>query len=172
MKAGKLMLGTSDPFRHSLIGLAPIFSGLAIIYFIGKFFSSFHILFSFTPGESIRLPQGWFAAFLLFAIFYLLFTVSVTMFSSRKDIESVIIVLPILIFILFALNYFGVKIVLENKLLENISLILKEINIYLLLMVIINTLVSIIFSLNLWCVGKILNKKVVRDTAVIKLSSY
>lgn len=155
-RAGKLMLGKVDPFRQTIVGLAPMIIGLVLIYLLGKTFSPYLLLFSFTPGESIRLPQGWFA---LFALCYLLFITSITMFSSRKDLESLIIVGPIILLILTSLHIVGIRIFFDNQLIEKANLILMDLNRFLLVTAIINLFVFSLLNLLLIFWQKILKRK-------------
>jgi hypothetical protein len=138
VRAGKLSLGKSDPFRLSLIGLAPIFIGLILIYLIGKFFLS-----AFSP-------------FLLFAIYYLLFTISITMFSSKKDLVSLWITLPVTFLLLTSLYLIGVRLFLEENFIQKANAIASGLNYYLLITTIIDYFILIILSINNYLWKKIL----------------
>lgn len=144
VKAGKLFLGQTDPFRLSLIGLAPILIGLFLIYLVGVYFIPSLTISSFTPGESIRLPQGWFVAILLFVVCYLLFVVSLTMFSSKKDMEGLKIAVPIILILFISLYFIGVRIFFDESLITRLTTILTDLNYYLLLAVIINGLIFLL----------------------------
>lgn len=71
IRLGSLQLVSTDPFRRTLIGIAPGISGLAVlsilVFFLGQ-----------TPPFS-----G-----LFFLLCYLVFTVANTMFSSAQDLEA------------------------------------------------------------------------------------
>lgn len=134
IKAGKLMVGKTDPFRQSLIGLAPVLIGLFLIYTIGKIFLIES--FSYSP-------------LLLFTICYLLFAVSTTMFSSRKDLESLMIALPIGLLLVLSLYLIGVRIFLEKTLMSNITSILSDLNYFLLTTAILDLIIYLFLVVNL-----------------------
>ena len=126
VKTGRLELAQTDPFRRTLIGLAPLIIGLTLIYFLGKYlFSNFSQLITHNSQPITIL--------LLFIICYLLFTISTTMFSSKKDLESLIVVGPLLLITMLLLEYFGVKIFIEEKTITEINLIFMNLNRYLLI---------------------------------------
>lgn len=75
VKLGSVSIGKTDPIRRAIIGVAPVFAGLAVLFAI----------FSFVFDSS--------NAFILLGGFYGLFAVSNTMFSSKKDIEGLLEVL-------------------------------------------------------------------------------
>ncbi len=72
IKAGSVMIASSDPFRRYLIGLAPMFAGMVAISALAYLLS--------------QSQNGWLTAF----YFYLLFAVSNSMFSSREDLKGFI----------------------------------------------------------------------------------
>lgn len=149
VKAGRLIYDSVDPVRQILIGLAPMIIGLIIIYLIGKFL---------LPNQ-LSLRQLADYQLSIFLGFYLLFITSFTMFSSKKDIESLIIVGPLMIMIILSLYITGVRVYFEKSLIDKITLILTDLNFYLLLAVIINSLVFLGLSTNLYFWQKILKRK-------------
>lgn len=84
---GKAEVGKTDPFRQLLIGVAPVFWGLAIIISSLWFFT--------LQGEALL----WQLALLL----YLVFVIANTMFASKKDMEGSLIVFFILAALLVSL---------------------------------------------------------------------
>ncbi len=147
VKAGKLFLGDTDPFRLSVIGLAPIIIGLVLIYIIGKIF-----LHGF--------PQLPITDYQLFISIYLLITISLTMFSSKKDLQGLLIAGPIILLIIISLYLVGVRVFLENNLLQKIEAILKYLNYYLLITAVLNYLVFLVLTINLSLCQKILNRRI------------
>lgn len=83
---GKAEVGKTDPFRQLLIGVAPVFWGLAIIISSLWFFT--------LQGEALL----WQLVLLL----YLVFVIANTMFASKKDMEGSLIVFFILATVLFS----------------------------------------------------------------------
>lgn len=89
VKLGSVAIGKTDPIRRAIIGVAPVFAGLAALFAI----------FSFVFDSSNVL--------ILLGGFYGLFAVSNTMFSSRKDIEGLLEVLIVGAIIFLALYFIG-----------------------------------------------------------------
>lgn len=153
VKAGKLFLGQTDPFRLTIIGLAPILIGLFLIYILCKLFIpdfSYLITHNSQPTTSI----------MSFVICYLLFVISITMFSSKKDLQGLIISLPIVVLIFGGLYFAGVRVFLENNLLWKIEAFMSNLNFYLLLTVIIDLSIFLLLSGNLFLWQKILRRKI------------
>lgn len=98
VRMGSVAIATVDPIRRSLIGVAPIFFGFAAVLGI--------LFFVFQPGQSLI----WWE---LVIAFYLIFSISNTMFSSKKDLEGTPEILLAIIFLallIFAVLYFlGVR---------------------------------------------------------------
>lgn len=95
VKMGSVEIGKTDPVRRSIIGFAPVFLGLVIV--IGVIYLSFSTILFF-QNKNIFI----FVAIIL-TIIYLLFAISNTMFSSRRDMEGTIeIAITLLIIFLVA----------------------------------------------------------------------
>jgi len=82
VKLGSVAIAKTDPVRRFLIGVAPLFGGLGVI--VTAFF--------YFP---LSLSFRWQSIVLV----YILFEISNTMFSSKKDLEGA---LGLFIFVLFA----------------------------------------------------------------------
>ncbi len=149
IQAGKLEIAKTDPFRHALIGLVPVFSGLALIFVIGKLLS-----FSF-PSITYNLQPVTFVGL------YLLFVITSSMFSSRKDLETMVIALPVTLVVIFMLNYIGLRILFDPGLIEKTAKILTELNGYLLICGAVDLFVLIFFQINISLWQKILKKNIV-----------
>lgn len=89
VKLGSVAIGKTDPVRRAIIGVAPVFAGLAVLFAIFSF--------AFNSSNALILLGG----------FYGLFAVSNTMFSSRKDIEGLLEVLIVSAIIFLALYFIG-----------------------------------------------------------------
>lgn len=148
IKTGKLTIGKTDPFRLSIIGLAPLIVGFVIIYLIGK---------TFLPDISYILNTKYLILNTL--CFYLLFAISTTMFSSKKDLESLMIALPIVLLLFLSLYIIGVRIFLENTLIDKITKILSDLNFYLLITGVLDFIVYLFLATNLTFWRKILRFK-------------
>lgn len=152
VKAGKLFLGDTDPFRLSIIGLAPILIGLLLIYIAGQYF---------IPAFSQPLTTNrQLTTLSLFVICYLLFAISLTMFSSRKDVESLILSGPIVLILFVSLYIVGVRIFLNISLTAKLGKFLSDLNYYLIITVILNLLVFTFLTGSLYFWQKILKRKI------------
>ncbi len=76
VKLGSVQVAQSDPIRQTLIGVAPILVGLLAI--VGLVF--------FNKEALLTLSPAWLVALVI----YLIFEITNTMFSSKKDIEGTI----------------------------------------------------------------------------------
>lgn len=139
IKTGKLELAQTDPFRRTFIGLSPLITGLTLIYLTGKYFFPYFKL----QTTDYRLLT---TVIILFVICYFLFTISSTMFSSKKDLESLTVAGPLLILIFLAIKYAGVKIFLEEKLVQEMDLFLSDMNFYLLVSLVIDYLLFFLLA--------------------------
>lgn len=148
VKTGRLEIVKPDPFRHILIGLAPMIVGLIIIYVIGNY-----LLPSFSQLLSFQFSV------LSIISLYLLFAMSVTMFSSRKDLESLIIAGPIIFLIGLSLYLFGIRIVFEESLVAKITQILSSLNYYLLISLVLDYLIFVFLTLCVSLLQKIFKRK-------------
>lgn len=147
VKSGALEIGKTDPFRRSLVGLAPIVSGLIIIFFIGK-----------TLLPSIDSILHFQLSIIHYLSFYFLFAVSSMMFSSKKDLESLIIALPLVLLISASLYIIGVRIFFEENLTKTISAIISRLNTYLLLANCLDYLILLMISGVLYLLQKFSRK--------------
>lgn len=124
VKMGSVAIGKTDPIRRTLIGIAPVVFGLAII--LGSVFWVYE--------------RGLFKEPIVVVILaYLIFEVGNTMFSSKKDVEGALrVFIPAVLIYLF-LYFFGLRI--------NFSLnfeVLREASIFLLIPIIIDLLLLIL----------------------------
>lgn len=128
VKTGSMEMAHTDPFRHTLIGFAPLLSGIATIYFTGKYFLPEIISVFQNP-----FPQTISGLQVMFSVsgIYILSIISLTMFTSKKDLEGFKIAAPILILAFLALNYAGIDIVISPDLVERINKVISDLNILL-----------------------------------------
>lgn len=138
VKMGHIMIAKTDPIRLTIIGVAPMIVGLVIIYFLGN-----SIWQGFTLTESRR------NLFLAIEI-YFLFITSVTMFSSKQDLKSLLITLPFTILIFSALYFSGIKITIEKNILDKITRVFSILNRNFILTAIVNYTVLIILTGGRW----------------------
>lgn len=74
VKLGSVQIGKTDPFRRTLVGVAPVLLGMVLIFSI----------FLFVKIDT----SPWWQTIL---VLYFLFQIGNTMFSSKKDIEGSIL---------------------------------------------------------------------------------
>lgn len=149
VRAGKLEISDCDPFRKTIIGIAPMLVGLTLIYFIGEFFfSSFSLT---TNHQQLTAIIG----------FYFLLTVSATMFSSPKDLESLIIVLPILTILFLFFYFIGLRITLTGNIIDVIENLVKKLNFALIISIVANFLIVIICTFFIQLFQKILKRNLI-----------
>lgn len=125
IKLGTVYYIKKDFFRGLLVGIAPLFG--AILFF-------------------------WTISHLTINLFfyYLIFTISTTMFSSKKDLEDLLYLIPFFLFIFLIFYIFNLKIdFIVNFALNNKGLInfLKRVNFFLFLSIIINFVIFAILKL-------------------------
>lgn len=89
LKLGSIEIAKTDPIRRSIIGFAPVFVGIALVLGLVHFVVNSTAL----PGIGI-----------ITLMFYLLFAISNTMFSSSSDMEGTIEIM-ITLLIIFAISY-------------------------------------------------------------------
>lgn len=99
VKLGSVEIGKTDPVRRSIIGFAPVFAGLIIVVGVVYLFSS-NILFFQNKNLYIFIA-------VIFILVYLLFAISNTMFSSRKDMEGTLEILITLLIVFTAFYILG-----------------------------------------------------------------
>jgi len=91
LKLGSAQIAATDPFRLTLIGFAPFLSANLIIYLFFRFWLNF---------SSVSALPFW----QLIVFFYLIFTLSNTMFSSTSDLQASGVPLTLLLLITLALT--------------------------------------------------------------------
>lgn len=116
IKAGGVMIAETDPLRRTLIGLAPVYVGVAVLAVI-----SFFIRHSLAASQESVLKNALVSSL----YFYLHFAVSNSMFSSKEDMKGVI---PFTITVgLFAAAGFaaGFRFSLTGQLLTGLNLVIE-----------------------------------------------
>lgn len=121
VKTGTLKIAKVDPFRRTLIGLAPTLIGSGLMFFINNYFLNLQSLNFYALRVLFSSPLN-----LVFC--YLLLVISLSMFSSKKDLETIFI--PLFILFCFSLAFYlgGFQIRFSEKILESLNLLLKNLN--------------------------------------------
>jgi len=97
VKLGGVAIGHTDPFRRAVIGFAPVLFGTALIILIPIYFLSGGFSFDWKS----------------LVIFYLVFEVGNTMFSSRKDVEGTIELMLVLAILFMTFYFIGFRVPLN-----------------------------------------------------------
>jgi len=123
LKLGSVVYEKKDLLRSILVGIAPLFGGLAFFLFLANF--------------NIFPQINWLVNLFLL---YLIFVVSVNMFSSKKDLQDLLFLIPLSLIAGLVIYIFNLPIdlVFNNGFWHNIIIIFRRINIYLLLSLGIN----------------------------------
>src|SRR5690606_2967609 len=94
VKMGSVAIGHTDPVRRALIGMAPFFWGTTILLMILFAFQSFGGI----DNIWITIITG-----------YVVFEISNTMFSSRKDMEGTLELFLALLVVLLLFYFLGFR---------------------------------------------------------------
>lgn len=136
IKLGSVEIDRTDPFRRALIGVAPIIWGISMLLLFTWLIESF-------------VPREWGSWWMYLIVGYLIFVTSNTMFSSRKDMEGMLLINVLIIATvggLLLLKVYAPFIWFANLLNTNSSFMLG-LNIYLLVPIIVDIFIYSIFKL-------------------------
>ncbi len=119
IKLGSVVFSKKDFIRGILVGVAPLFIALSLFWLLAE------LNYLTSTTVSLRLSIG-----------YLIFVVSSTMFSSKRDLVDFIFVLPLFIIMIAFIYIFDIKIsyLFNNSFIERaIIRYLTKVNQYLLI---------------------------------------
>jgi hypothetical protein len=139
VRAGSVKIARVDPFRQTIVGIAPLIIGLVLVYVISLvFFPSFTFIRNTSYG-------------ILYTIIgiYFLFLVTTTMFTSRKDLDSFLIVAPIITLLLISFYIAGVRVSFSAQLIDSLTVVFSHLDFVLGISAIVNCLLLIILNLTL-----------------------
>lgn len=96
----KLVMGSvgiekTDPIRRAIIGFAPVLVGIAII--------AFSVFYFLSGGSPLSFPWNF------ALVFFIVFEVGNTMFSSKKDLEGMFLLLLIALIVVIASYFLGFR---------------------------------------------------------------
>lgn len=118
IKLGEVLFVKKDFLRGILVGIAPVFFGVGILFLL--FF--YHIY----PAKNLGLN-------ILYS--YLIFSISANMFSSKQDLKDLALIIPVIILMVIIFYVFSIKINLSG-----INAIMNKINYYIFFVLIIDAL--------------------------------
>ncbi len=92
---GSVGIEETDPIRRAIIGFAPVFVGILII--------SFFVFYFLSDKSSLGFPWNY------VLVFFAVFQIGNTMFSSRKDLEGSMILLIVISLIIVLAYFLGLR---------------------------------------------------------------
>jgi len=142
IQSGSVQVAVTDPFRRSLIGIAPTITGMITLSILSWYLST-----------QMYQVSGIKYQVLIVSIIYLIFSISNTMFTSKEDLKGV---LPVaLTLAIFAITFYisGIRIILPAQFATTIVTIIQTLAYYLaiavainLMGILVNTLLLLIFQ--------------------------
>jgi len=185
IRMGSLQIAKVDPFRRTLVGLAPMISGIITIVILVSILTLHNspstplagcLLFSKERGsiyecvfnnETIKqlnnlitYQTSYVSSFQNILIIWLIFIISNTMFSSRKDLEAVIVPAILSLFGFFVWWMKGLKGL--DWIILNLNPFIVKLNSVLLLVIILDLLMIIFVKLLTLLSGKLLGRRIVQ----------
>ncbi len=101
LKMGSVSMQQSDPMRSLLIGAAPLLVGVSVL--LG-------IIWVLLSTQTVHQTfSSWYAFFVTAATIYIVFVISNTMFSSKKDMDHAWIVLVFFVAFILILYLLGLN---------------------------------------------------------------
>ncbi len=92
---GSVAIQETDPIRRAIIGFAPVFVGIILIYFF--------IFFFLSDGSPIPAPWNY------LLVLFMVFQIGNTMFSSSKDLEGSLFLIIVISISASVCYFFGVR---------------------------------------------------------------
>lgn len=143
VKTGSVSIAQTDPFRRSVIGIAPVIVGLIMLGVISYFIAQLLLpplspsasslsnpippqaaaRFSFPAQIASFDAAAW---FILAGLFYLLFAISNTMFSSPEDLDGFWPMALVLALLAAAAYLAGIRISLTAEMEQHITRLLRS----------------------------------------------
>lgn len=169
IQGGSVVIQKVDVFRRTLVGVAPLFGGLVILWLI----TAYLVPLSFLCQNFLSSDSQWFEILRLptvaqndvlcsvnkfflipnsqilttsFAL-YLLFSISATMYSSQKDLEAMLYTLPIGIVGIVFLYIIGFQISWVVSLLGRFERVFTTLSMILVLVLVIQFIVYLLLLL-------------------------
>jgi len=132
IKLGEVLFVKKDFLRAILVGVAPVFFGIGILFAI--FF--YHIYPSNNLGLNIIYS-------------YIIFSISANMFSSKQDLKDLALIIPVIILVIMIIYIFNIKIDLSS-----INVIMNKVNLYIFFVLLIDIFLFGIIKLSNYFIKK------------------
>lgn len=140
IRAGSVTTAECDIVRRTLIGIAPLFVGMGVL-----FYSTFLLFPGLSDNTLIALTHVELRTS-NFVLLYGIFSVSASMFSSKKDLESFSIIGPLLFLIGTLLYLAGFQFEVLGVYIENMSWLFQYVSLALCLPVAIHFFLFVLLS--------------------------
>lgn len=112
-KAGTTIIAKTDQLRLALIGIAPLLIGVILLN-VAVFY-----LFNFSlPWDKPVLVFDALFKIGNYPLFFFIFIISTTMFTSRSDLREFLLFLPAVLIVLLLLYPAGFRIILEQSVID------------------------------------------------------
>jgi hypothetical protein len=157
--AGSVMVAQTDPIRRSLIGLSPLFTGIAILTAISYFLNPWW------QEAFLSIQNGQFATLAIVRFILAIGIVSVvsnTMFSSPEDLKGVPAVGITLVIIATLLYFLGLRFTLTGPVLTVLVQTGNTLSISLGIVLALNTVLLLIAHLLVTLTSKITKRRIIR----------
>ncbi len=125
IKLGEVLFVKKDFLRAILVGIAPVFFGIGILFLL--------FFYQIYPSNNLGLN-------ILYS--YLIFSISANMFSSKQDLKDLILITPVALLVMVLFYVFDIKI---NT--DFINVIMNKVNLYIFFVLIINVMLFSFFKL-------------------------
>src|SRR3989338_4897707 len=93
IKLGEVLFVKKDFLRAILVGIAPVFFGISILFLL--------FFYQIYPSNNLGLN-------ILYS--YLIFSISANMFSSKQDLKDSILIIPVVLLVMVLFYVFDIKI--------------------------------------------------------------
>jgi hypothetical protein len=142
---GSMQIAKTDPFRRTLIGIAPFITGMSLIT----------ILIQYFPDIS-QVKEN----LLLFIILLLaILIIQNTMFSSKKDLQAAFV--PVAFFLILAFLFWWFEIPIHQKIVEFVNNSVTKLNSVFIIIIGIDIVLLLLVKVLTLTFGKILKRKIV-----------
>lgn len=147
IRGGSVTIAKVDIFRRTLIGIAPLFVGLTFLWVVTyyllpplPFFRMIHdtsYVIQIIPSPLIQTIVA----------LYLVFSVSATMFSSRKDLEALVVFVPVMMVCGVIVSIVGFQISWLARLVEKMGGVFEIVNVVLIVPILIHIFILMLLFL-------------------------
>jgi hypothetical protein len=154
IQTGSVEIAHTDPFRRSVIGLAPFFIGIITLCILSSFVPMLweQTLAAYGSNRLFTTSSSYF----LLLLSYLIVCVSNSMFTSPEDMQGVIPLGIVLSLLGFAVYATGFRILLPEPIVHQISTILSAVTNALIGVLLLNVLLFVFASAAIWLLkGKV-----------------